>query len=149
MRSPRYWFERIGGFGHEKLEHPARSRTSGKDAFVLDESGGVAVRGPISRGPVRLADPYVIAAGAADRPVKACVGAGPLQRFGQCQARKDVPARPAGGNCHRRGVFADRHRPANVLAVATHGVPHEELVTNDYGNLDTTDYSAPGRKVVP
>jgi 5-methyltetrahydropteroyltriglutamate--homocysteine methyltransferase len=74
-----YWFERIGGFGHEKLEHPARSRTSGKDAFTLDESGGVAVRGPIERGPVRLAELYAIAAGVAQRPVKACVGAGPLQ----------------------------------------------------------------------
>jgi 5-methyltetrahydropteroyltriglutamate--homocysteine methyltransferase len=74
-----YWFERIGGFGREKLEHPARSRTHGKDAFTLDESGGVAVRGPIERGPIRLAELYAIAAGAADRPVKACVGAGPLQ----------------------------------------------------------------------
>jgi 5-methyltetrahydropteroyltriglutamate--homocysteine methyltransferase len=74
-----YWFERIGGFGREKLEHPARSQTSGKDAFTLDESGGVAVRGPIERGPVRLAELYAIATEAASRPVKACVGAGPLQ----------------------------------------------------------------------
>ena len=37
------------------------------------------MRGPIERGPVRLAQLYAIAAGAADRPVKACVGAGPLQ----------------------------------------------------------------------
>ena len=74
-----YWFERVGGFGHEKLEHPARSRTEGKDAFTLDESGGVAVRGPIERGPVRLAELYGIAAGVAQRPIKACVGAGPLQ----------------------------------------------------------------------
>jgi 5-methyltetrahydropteroyltriglutamate--homocysteine methyltransferase len=74
-----YWFERIGGFGHEKLEHPARASTAGKDAFTLDESGGVAVRGPIERGPVRLAELYDIAAAVASRPVKACVGAGPLQ----------------------------------------------------------------------
>lgn len=74
-----YWFERVGGFGHEKLEHPARSRTEGKDAFTLDESGGVAVRGPIERGPIRLAELYAIAAGVAQRPIKACVGAGPLQ----------------------------------------------------------------------
>ena len=74
-----YWFERIGGFGHEKLEHPARSRTEGKDAFTLDESGGVAVRGPIERGPVRLAELYAIASAVAARPIKACVGAGPLQ----------------------------------------------------------------------
>jgi len=74
-----YWFERIEGFGREKLEHPARSRTAGKDAFTLDESGGVAVRGPIERGTVRLAELYGIAADVAQRPVKACVGAGPLQ----------------------------------------------------------------------
>jgi 5-methyltetrahydropteroyltriglutamate--homocysteine methyltransferase len=74
-----YWFERVGGFGHEKLEHPARSRTTGKDAFTLDESGGVAVRGPIERGPLHLAELYDIASGVAQRPIKACVGAGPLQ----------------------------------------------------------------------
>jgi methionine synthase II (cobalamin-independent) len=74
-----YWFERIGGFGHEKLEHPARSSVSGKDAFTLDESGGVAVRGPIERGHARLAELYGIAAPMTDRPIKACVGAGPLQ----------------------------------------------------------------------
>ena len=74
-----YWLERIGGFGREKLPHPARSRTGGKDVWILDEAGGVAVRGPIERGPVRLAELYAIAARAADRPVKACVGAGPVQ----------------------------------------------------------------------
>jgi 5-methyltetrahydropteroyltriglutamate--homocysteine methyltransferase len=74
-----YWFERIDGFGREKLEHPARSKTAGKDAFTLDESGGVAVRGPIENPRVHLADLYAIAAEVAHRPVKACVGAGPLQ----------------------------------------------------------------------
>ena len=74
-----YWFERIGGFDREKREHPARSRTEGKDAFTLDESGGVAVSGPIERGPVRLARLYEIAAAMSVRPIKACVGAGPLQ----------------------------------------------------------------------
>ena len=74
-----YWFERIDGFGPEKLEHPARSKTAGKDAFTLDESGGVAVRGAIANPRVHLADLYRIAADAAHRPVKASVGAGPLQ----------------------------------------------------------------------
>jgi 5-methyltetrahydropteroyltriglutamate--homocysteine methyltransferase len=74
-----YWFERIPGFGREKLEHPARAQVRGKDAFVLDESGGVAVRGPIERGPVRLAELYGIAAATTSKSVKACVGAGPLQ----------------------------------------------------------------------
>jgi methionine synthase II (cobalamin-independent) len=74
-----YWFERIEGFGRERLEHPARSKTAGKDAFTLDESGGVAVRGPIERATTHLADLYRIATDVAHRPVKACVGAGPLQ----------------------------------------------------------------------
>jgi methionine synthase II (cobalamin-independent) len=74
-----YWFERIEGFGREKLEHPARSQVHGKDAFTLDESGGVAVRGPIEHATTHLADLYRIGADVAHRPVKACVGAGPLQ----------------------------------------------------------------------
>jgi len=73
-----YWLERIGGFGKEKLPHPARSK-AGADAFALDEAGGVAVRGPIERGPVRLAALYRIAQRNARSPVKACVGAGPVQ----------------------------------------------------------------------
>ena len=73
-----YWLERTGGFGKEKLPHPARSR-AGADAFALDEAGGVAVRGPIARGPVRLAELYRIAQRSTSLPVKACVGAGPVQ----------------------------------------------------------------------
>jgi len=73
-----YWLERIGGFGKEKLPHPARSK-AGADAFALDEAGGVAVRGPIERGPVRLAELYRIAQRNTRLPVKACVGAGPVQ----------------------------------------------------------------------
>ncbi len=73
-----YWLERIGGFGKEKLPHPARGK-AGVDAFALDEVGGVAVRGPIERGPVRLAELYRIAQRNTRTPVKACVGAGPVQ----------------------------------------------------------------------
>lgn len=74
-----YWLERIEGFGKEKLAHPARAKAKGTDAFALDEAGGVAVRGPIRRGPVRMADLFVIAQRNARKPVKACVGAGPVQ----------------------------------------------------------------------
>lgn len=74
-----YWFERIGGFGREKREHPASSKARGRDAWALDETGGVALIGPIERGPVRLRQLYEIAAAAAERAVKACVGAGPAQ----------------------------------------------------------------------
>ena len=73
-----YWLERIGGFGKEKLPHPARSK-AGVDAFALDEAGGVAVRGPIERGPVRLAELFRIAQRNTRAPIKACVGAGPVQ----------------------------------------------------------------------
>jgi 5-methyltetrahydropteroyltriglutamate--homocysteine methyltransferase len=73
-----YWLERIGGFGKEKLPHPARAK-AGADAFALDEAVGVAVEGPIKRGPVRLAELYRIAQRNTERPIKACVGAGPVQ----------------------------------------------------------------------
>ena len=74
-----YWFERIGGFSPEKRPHPAIDKASGRDAWALDEAGGVAVIGPIERGPVRLTELYEIAQDNSDRPVKACVGAGPAQ----------------------------------------------------------------------
>jgi 5-methyltetrahydropteroyltriglutamate--homocysteine methyltransferase len=74
-----YWFERIGGFGKEKLLHPARSKARGRDVWALDEAGGVAVSGPIERGPLRLAFLYQLAQRNTSRPIKACVGAGPVQ----------------------------------------------------------------------
>jgi 5-methyltetrahydropteroyltriglutamate--homocysteine methyltransferase len=74
-----YWLERIEGFGKEKLPHPARGKAPDADAFLLDEVGGVAVKGPITRGPVRLAELFRIAERNTSRPIKACVGAGPVQ----------------------------------------------------------------------
>src|SRR5580692_2580507 len=56
-----YWLERIGGFGKEKLAHPAQSKAKGTDAFALGEVGGVAARGPITPGPLRLAELFRIA----------------------------------------------------------------------------------------
>jgi methionine synthase II (cobalamin-independent) len=73
-----YWLERISGFGREKLAHPARAKAKA-DAFALDEAGGVAVKGPIERGPVRMAELFRLAQRNTSRPVKACVGAGPVQ----------------------------------------------------------------------
>ncbi len=73
-----YWLERVGGFGREKLPHPARDKAR-SDAWALDETGGVAVRGPIERGPLRLAELFRIAQRNTALPVKACVGAGPVQ----------------------------------------------------------------------
>ena len=56
-----YWFERIGGFSAEKLSHPARDKARGTDVWALDEAGGVALRGPIERGPLRLGYLYTLA----------------------------------------------------------------------------------------
>lgn len=74
-----YWLERTQGFGPEKLPHPARGKARGRDVWALDEAGGVAVRGEIKRGPVRMAFLYQLAQRLTERPVKACVGAGPVQ----------------------------------------------------------------------
>jgi 5-methyltetrahydropteroyltriglutamate--homocysteine methyltransferase len=74
-----YWLERTGGFSPEKLPHPARGKAKGRDVWALDEAGGVAVVGPIERGPVRMALLYEWAQSHTARPVKACIGAGPVQ----------------------------------------------------------------------
>jgi methionine synthase II (cobalamin-independent) len=74
-----YWFERIHGFSPEKLPHPARDRARGRDTWALDEAGGVALVGKPARGPIRLAALYGIAQRQTQRPIKACVGAGPVQ----------------------------------------------------------------------
>jgi 5-methyltetrahydropteroyltriglutamate--homocysteine methyltransferase len=74
-----YWLERTKGFSSEKLPHPAMAKAKGRDAWALDEAGGVAVEGAIERGPVRMALLYQWAQRHTHRPVKACVGAGPAQ----------------------------------------------------------------------
>ncbi len=74
-----YWLERTAGFGKEKLPHPARAKAKGRDVWALDEAGGVAVEGPIARGPVRMAVLYTWAQRATAKPIKACIGAGPVQ----------------------------------------------------------------------
>jgi 5-methyltetrahydropteroyltriglutamate--homocysteine methyltransferase len=74
-----YWLERTQGFGKAKVPHPARGKARGRDVWALDEAGGVEVVGPIERGPVRLAALYRLAQRHTERPIKACVGAGPIQ----------------------------------------------------------------------
>jgi 5-methyltetrahydropteroyltriglutamate--homocysteine methyltransferase len=74
-----YWLERTEGFGKEKLPHPARGKAKGRDIWALDEAGGVAVEGEIKRGPARMALLYGWAQRHTERPIKACVGAGPVQ----------------------------------------------------------------------
>ncbi len=74
-----YWLERTRGFSAEKLPHPARAKAKGRDLWALDEAGGVAVEGPIERGPVRMALFYGWAQSHTQKPIKACIGAGPVQ----------------------------------------------------------------------
>jgi 5-methyltetrahydropteroyltriglutamate--homocysteine methyltransferase len=74
-----YWLERTGGFGKQKVPHPARAKAKGRDEWSLDEAGGVELVGPVTRGPIRLAALYKLAQQRTARPIKACVGAGPVQ----------------------------------------------------------------------
>ena len=74
-----YWAERIEGFGRAKLSHPARAKARGTDAFTLEEVGGVALTGPLRAGPIRMVELHSIAARHTKHPVKACIGAGPVQ----------------------------------------------------------------------
>jgi 5-methyltetrahydropteroyltriglutamate--homocysteine methyltransferase len=74
-----YWLERTKGFSSEKLPHPARDKAKGRDLWALDEAGGVAVEGAIERGPVRMSLIYQWAQRHTQKPIKACVGAGPVQ----------------------------------------------------------------------
>src|ERR1700704_3741185 len=73
-----YLYERIPGFEQSREEHPTyagQDPSQGKE--ILDDWGGVINSGPVSRGPIRLADLYKVAAKHAKRPVKVSVGAGP------------------------------------------------------------------------
>src|SRR6478752_446775 len=74
-----YMYERIGGFEPAKEEHPstvgASEKTQGGE--IMDDWGGVINSGPVTRGPIRLADLYKIAKKHAKKPVKVSVGAGP------------------------------------------------------------------------
>jgi 5-methyltetrahydropteroyltriglutamate--homocysteine methyltransferase len=73
-----YLYERIPGFEQSREEHPTlagKDPSQGKE--ILDDWGGVINSGPVSRGPLRLADLYKIAKKHAKVPVKVSVGAGP------------------------------------------------------------------------
>ena len=73
-----YMYERIGGFEAAREPHPSMVNASPSQMKeIFDDWGGVINSGPVSRGPIRLADLYKIAAKHAKRPVKVSVGAGP------------------------------------------------------------------------
>jgi 5-methyltetrahydropteroyltriglutamate--homocysteine methyltransferase len=122
-----YWLERIEGFGKEKLAHPARAKAKGTDTFALDEVGGVAVRGPIARGPLRLAELFRIAERNATRPVKACVGAGPAQLSTLAY--------------FEQGPVRDRYELSRALAEVFRAEIHE-LVLAGCGHVQLEDLGA-------
>lgn len=74
-----YWLERIEGFGKEKLPHPSRDKARGRDEWALDEVGGIGLDAAPVRGPIRMAELFRIAQGCTHKPVKASIGAGPVQ----------------------------------------------------------------------
>src|SRR5438876_447466 len=72
-----YMYERIGGFEPSREEHPSykgAAPSQGKE--ILDDWGGVINSGPVTHGPIRLADLYKVARKHAKKPVKVSVGAG-------------------------------------------------------------------------
>ena len=75
-----YMYERIGGFEPAKEAHPSEigAAVRTKEIELLSDWGGVINSGPVERGPIRLADLYKIATRYATKPVKASVGAGPV-----------------------------------------------------------------------
>src|SRR5205085_1855725 len=74
-----YMYERIGGFEHAREPHPSTVGAKERDKGVelLDDWGGVINSGPVTRGPIRLADLYKVSSKHAKVPVKVSVGAGP------------------------------------------------------------------------
>jgi len=73
-----YMYERIGGFEPAREPHPSmvgQGKSQGK--AILDDWGGVINSGPITHGPIRLADLFGITSKHARKPVKVSVGAGP------------------------------------------------------------------------
>ncbi len=75
-----YMYERIPGFEQAKEEHPSAvgAATRTKEIELLSDWGGVINSGPVSRGPIRLADLYKLASKYATKPLKVSVGAGPV-----------------------------------------------------------------------
>jgi len=104
-----YWLERIEGFGKEKLPHPAQAKAKGRDQWALDEVGGIALVGEPKRGPIRMAQLFRMAQGCTHKPIKACIGAGPVQLSTLVH--------------FKGGPIRERHELAHVLA----GIFREEI----------------------
>jgi 5-methyltetrahydropteroyltriglutamate--homocysteine methyltransferase len=117
-----YWLERTRGFSSEKLPHPARSKAKGRDIWALDEAGGVAVEGAIERGPVRMALLYEWAQRHTQKPIKACIGAGPVQLSTLAHFR----AGPVRNRYELSRALADVFR-AEIAEVVAAGCRHVQL----------------------
>ena len=74
-----YMYERIGGFDPAREPHPSAvgAKERNKGVELLDDWGGVINSGPVTHGPIRLADLYKVSSAHAKVPVKVSVGAGP------------------------------------------------------------------------
>jgi 5-methyltetrahydropteroyltriglutamate--homocysteine methyltransferase len=74
-----YWYERLPGFFHSKMEHPlaVAGAVSPSEAEALNEWGGTTTTAKVGRGPTRLAWIYKRAARQTPKPLKVSVGAGP------------------------------------------------------------------------
>ena len=73
-----YMYERIGGFEAAREPHPSMvGAAKGQGKAILDDWGGVINSGPVTHGPIRLADLFSITKSHAKAPVKVSVGAGP------------------------------------------------------------------------
>src|SRR4051794_27729922 len=70
-----YMYERIGGFDPAKEEHPSAVGVTeqSKEVALLSDWGGVNNSGPVSHGPIRLADLHRVAHRYATRPLKTSV----------------------------------------------------------------------------
>src|SRR5581483_4911286 len=75
-----YMYERTGGFQQARGPHPSEAGAEVRDKVVelLADWGGVVNSGPVTHGPIRLADLSRIARKYTGKPIKASVGAGPV-----------------------------------------------------------------------
>jgi 5-methyltetrahydropteroyltriglutamate--homocysteine methyltransferase len=75
-----YWYERLAGFDPVKRTNPiaTHGRAGEVDFHLFMNWGGTSTVGRIERGPTRLAELYEIASRKTSKPLKVCVGAGPI-----------------------------------------------------------------------
>jgi 5-methyltetrahydropteroyltriglutamate--homocysteine methyltransferase len=75
-----YWYERLPGFDPVRRGNPlaTHGQTDEIDYDLFMALGGTTTTREIERGPAHLADLYQIAAKATSKPIKVCVGAGPI-----------------------------------------------------------------------